>query len=113
MLVAPAMNTDHDQHEEFVSEAIVPVVGTFDAGAMSRGEPGLPAQFVWRDKTYAVARLLSTWKTSTPDCGEMYLRRHWFSIETTTGERMTLYCERQAKNPKKPKARWWLYTIRA
>jgi len=111
-MLAAAMNTDHDQHEEFVSEAIVPVPGTFDAGAMSRGEPGLPAQFAWRDKTYTVARLLSTWKTSTPDRGEMYLRRHWFSIETTTGERMTLYCDRQAKNTKKPKARWWLYTVR-
>jgi hypothetical protein len=41
----------------------------------------------------------------------MYLRRHWFRIVTTTGERMTLYCERQTKNAKKPKARWWLYSI--
>jgi hypothetical protein len=49
------MNTGRDQHEEFVSEAIVPVAGTFDAGAMSRGEPGLPARFTWRDKIYTVA----------------------------------------------------------
>ncbi|MGA2498563.1 MAG: DUF6504 family protein [Tepidisphaeraceae bacterium] len=69
------------------------------------GSPGGTRSTPW-------PRLLSTWKTSTPDCGEMYLRRHWFSIETATGERMTVYCERQAKNPKKPKARWWLYTIR-
>ena len=111
-MLAAAMHTDPNQNGEFISEAIVPVAGTFDAGAMSRGEPGLPAQFIWRDKTYTVDRLLSTWKSSTPDCGELYLRRHWFSIEATTGEQMILYCERQAKNPKKPKARWWLYTIR-
>ncbi|MCY2950827.1 MAG: DUF6504 family protein [Planctomycetota bacterium] len=72
----------------------------------------LPAQFTWRGKRYAVRRLLSAWKTSTPDRGEMYLRRHWFRIEATTGERITLYCERQATNTKKPKTRWWLYTIR-
>lgn len=106
------MDTSHGQPEEFVSEAIVPVAGSFDASAMSRGEPGLPAQFTWRGKTYAVARLLSTWKSSTPERGEMYLRRHWFRIETTTGKQMTLYCERQTKNRNKPKARWWLYTIR-
>lgn len=106
------MDTSPDQHEEFVSEAIEPMAGRFDAAAMSRGEPGLPSQFVWRGKTFAVARLLSTWKTSTPERGELYLRRHWFSIQTTTGEQMTLYCERQTKNTKRPKARWWLYTIR-
>jgi len=106
------MNTDCGPQGEFVSEAIVPLPGSFDVAAMSRGEPGLPAQFTWRGWTYAVARLLSTWKTSTAELGRMYLRRHWFSIETTTGQRMTLYCERQTRNRSKPKARWWLYSIR-
>ena len=32
---------------------------------------------------------------------------------TATGHTMTLYCDRQAQNPKRPKQRWWLYTIRA
>jgi hypothetical protein len=41
----------------------------------------------------------------------MYLRRHWFRVRTAGGEQMTLYCERQAKNAKRPKARWWLYTV--
>jgi phosphoribosylglycinamide formyltransferase-1 len=97
--------------EQFVSEAIEPTPGTFDAAAMSRGEPGLPREFAWRGTTYRVAELLSTWKTSTAERGEMYLRRHWFRLRTTGGEQMTLYCERQAKNAKRPKARWWLYTI--
>jgi hypothetical protein len=108
-----AMDTNPSQPEQFISEAIVPVAGSFNAAAMSRGEPGLPAQFTWRGATYAVARLLSTWKTSTAERGEMYLRRHWFSIETTSGEHMTLYCERQTKNSRQPKARWWLYTIQS
>lgn len=105
------MNTPADSREDFVSEPIIPVPGGFDAAAMSRGEPGLPSNFTWRGKGYAVAQLLSTWKTSTPERGELYLRRHWFAVLTTTGERMTLYCERQAKNAKRPKARWWLYSM--
>ena len=97
--------------ETFVSEAVVPEVGSFDAAAMSRGEPGLPRAFTWRGRRYEVAQVLSTYKTSTPDRGEMYLRRHWFQVRALTGERMTLYCERQAKNRNRPKARWWLYSV--
>ena len=95
--------------ETFVSEAVVPEAGSFDAAAMARGEPGMPRAFTWRGVRYEVAQVLSTWKSSTPDRGEMYLRRHWFEVRTATGERMTLYCERQTKNRAKPKARWWLY----
>ncbi len=43
--------------------------------------------------------------------GELYLKRHWFAIETATGERMTLYCERQARSRSRAKSRWFLYTI--
>ena len=50
---------------------------------------------------------------SDPTIREMYLRRHWFRLRTTSGEQMTLYCERQAKNTRRPKARWWLYKINA
>ena len=44
--------------EEFVSELIRPVAGSFDVGGMARGEPGLPSRFMWRDKEYAVAEVL-------------------------------------------------------
>ena len=100
--------------EEFVSEAIEPKPGSFNSAAMSRGEPGLPKEFAWRGQAYIVARVVSAWKTSSAERGEseIYLRRHWYTIETTTGEQMTLYCERQAKHPGRPKARWWLYTVR-
>ena len=97
-------------HEQFVSEAVVPAAGSFNVSAMARGEPGLPREFTWRGTRYVVAEVLSTWKSSTADRGEMYLRRHWFRVRTTTGGQMTLYCERQAKNARRPKARWWLYT---
>src|SRR2546430_8122262 len=96
---------------DFVSEPIVPDRGTADASAMSRGEPGLPRSFTWRANHCRVARVISKWKTSSRERGDLYLRRHWYEIQTTTGVRMTLYCERQAKNRKNPKARWWVYTI--
>ena len=96
--------------EQFVSEAVEPLAGTFDPAAMSRGEPGLPARFRWRGAENRVARIEQTWKTSTPDRGEMYLRRHWFRVRCASGETMTLYCERQSKNHRRPKARWWLYS---
>jgi len=96
---------------EFVSEPIEPAKGSADAAAMSRGEPGVPQRFRWRGQTIEVARVLSTWKTSTRERGDLYLRRHWFEITTSCGRRMKIYCERQARNPAKPKSRWWLYTI--
>jgi hypothetical protein len=97
--------------EQFVSEAVEPVAGTFDPAAMSRGEPGLPQRFTWRGEEYRVAHVEQTWKTSTPDRGEMYLRRHWFRVHCESGHRMTLYCERQTRSRRQPKARWWLYSF--
>src|ERR1051325_11110511 len=100
-----------NSHLEFVSEPIEPLTASSDISARSRGEPGLPSRFIWRKTTYEVASVLSTWKSSTRDRGDLYLRRHWFEIQTTSGLRMKLYCERQAKNRAKPKARWWLYAV--
>jgi phosphoribosylglycinamide formyltransferase-1 len=100
--------------EEFVSEAIKPVAGTFDPAGMVRGEPGLPRRFVWRDQEYTVATVLGTWKEDGPckhGSGEMYLRKHWFKILTEQGTQMTIYFERQARSKRQSKTRWWLYTI--
>ena len=52
--------------EEFISEPIEPVEGTFDTAGMTRGEPGLPGRFIWRDKEYTVAEVLEKWKESGP-----------------------------------------------
>ncbi len=105
---------DKDMEEEFVSEPIKPVAGTFDPASMTRGEPGLPGRFVWRDKEYAVANVLETWKESGPcksGSPERYLRKHWFKIRTESGLGMTMYFERQARTKRQNKKRWWLYTI--
>jgi hypothetical protein len=100
--------------EEFISEPIEPVVGTFDTAAMTRGEPGFPERFKWRDEEYAVAEVLEAWK-ETGSCRsggpEKYLRKHWYKIRTDSGLEMTLYFERQARSKRQDKIRWWLYTI--
>lgn len=99
--------------KHFVSEPIAPVDASFDAAAMSSGEPGLPARFVWRGTEYGVAQVLEKWKTAGPcrhGSGEQYVRRHWFRVDTTDGIRMEIYFDRQPRSRQK-KQRWWLAAI--
>jgi len=100
--------------EEFVSEEMTPVSGTADLAGLSRREPGLPGRFRWRGREYRVAGVVRTWKTHGP-CksggGEVYLRRHWYKVLTDPRAVMTIYCERQARSSRRPKARWFIYTI--
>lgn len=107
-----ADENDH-REEEFICEPMTPAAGTGDAQAMARGLPGLPSRFVWRETEYEVAEVLATWKTSGRERGgtEIYLRRHWFQIRTTSGHVMSVYCDRQARDRKNPKRRWWVYTV--
>ena len=103
-----------DMQEEFISESIVPVEGTFDTAGMVSGGPGLPGRFLWRDREYAVAKVLEEWKESGPcksGSNEMYLRKHWFKILTADGLEMTIYFDRQPRSKRETKKRWWLYTI--
>ena len=99
--------------EEFISEPIIPAAGTGDITAMARGEPGLPARFTWRQREYVITAVLKAWKTSSPEggTGRLYLRKHWYTVQTDVGLQMTLYCERQTRNRRNPKARWWLYSV--
>ena len=100
--------------EEFVSEQIVPVAGTFDTAVMATGAPALPGRFRWRDTEYTVAEVIKAWKESGPDKGhtaEIYLRKHWFEVRTTDGPIMTIYFERQPRSKHDAKKRWWLYSI--
>ena len=101
--------------EQFVSEPIKPLQGTFDPAGMTRGEPGLPHRFLWRDKEYTVADVLEAWKEDGPcksGSSEMYLRKHWFRVATEQGTDMTLYFQRQPRSKRQSKARWWLYTVK-
>lgn len=100
--------------ERFISEPITPVAGTSDRRGMARGAPGLPRRFRWRGKEYEVEAVLETRRSLGPcksGSPEQYVRKHWFTVRTTSGETMTLYFDRQPRRGHSPKARWWLYTL--
>ena len=99
--------------ERFVDEAIEPVADTFDTERMAAGEPGLPREFVWRDRTVEVVSVIRSWHTTGP-CShgspEMYVRRHWYEVAVSTGETMKIYFDRQPKKGAKGQ-RWWLFSM--
>jgi phosphoribosylglycinamide formyltransferase-1 len=101
--------------ERFVGEAITPVVPTCDTSRMAVGEPGLPREFLWRGRMIAVAAVLRTWR-ETGKCRhgspEIYVRKHWFEVATTSMGTMKIYFERHARRGQKG-ARWWLFSIGA
>ena len=59
----------------------------------------------------AITPEAGSFATTAMSRGEVYLRRHWFRVRVASGEEMTIYCDRQAKNTRRPKRRWWIYTI--
>jgi len=98
---------------EFVGAAIEPLEESFDTSAMARGEPGLPRRFRCRGVEYAVVGVIQTWKSSGPcrnGSDEMYLRRHWYKVQTQPHAIFTIYCERQARS-RKASRRWFAYTV--
>ena len=100
--------------ERFVSEAIKPLTETADTSRMAIGEPGLPRQLVWRDRTITVKAVLRSWR-ETGKCHhgspEMYVRKHWYEVATVSDGVMKIYFDRQGKGRKKA-PRWWLFSIR-
>jgi hypothetical protein len=107
------MRAPSESRDRFIGEPIKPVAGMFHAGMMARGTPGLPRRLTWRGEEHEVAAILEVRRTLGPctsGSGEMYVRRHWFTVRTTAGITMTLYCDRQTRRGQSPKARWWLFS---
>jgi phosphoribosylglycinamide formyltransferase-1 len=99
---------------EFVGERIEPLGESMRVSDMLRGRPGLPMRFRWRDREFAVAEVLETWKSTGPcrsGSPEQYVRAHWYRIRTEDGSEMTLYCDRQ-KRRGSPRIEWRLHTVR-
>ncbi len=104
--------------EDFISEPITPEAGSFDTRAMVSGLGGLPAAFVWRGRRYEIVECLEHAKESSREGGhaggELYLRRQVFQVRLDTGQRATLYLQRQAPRGASGRAarqRWFLYSI--
>jgi hypothetical protein len=100
---------------EFISEVILPVGPSFDAGAMSRGEPGLPQAFEWRGRKLMITSRIEQWKATSAEggraAGQVYLRRHYYRLGMSDGSVWTVYFTRQTPPSGSPKSRWFLYTI--
>jgi len=99
--------------EQFISEIIRPVAATCDTSRMAVGEPGLPREFVWRDQTIKIATVLRTWR-ETEKCRhgspELYVRKHWFEVVTTSKIKLKIYFDRHPRKGHKHD-RWWLFTV--
>ena len=103
--------TDGLGGEKLISEEVSPVAGSFNASAMAAGEPGVPMAFIWRGREYRVKNIGESHKTLRPchsGSGEKYVGKHYYTVETETGETMTLY---RARTGSKGDG-WILYTIR-
>ena len=91
----------------FVSRPIAPAGDGFLVPA-SGGEPPVPRAFRWDRKTLTVAAVLRSWRSTKTDRGDVYLKRHWFELQTEDGERIEVYYDRESR---RGESRWWLYTI--
>ena len=93
-----------------ILEAVTPS-GGFDARQMARGEPGAPAKFEWRGRTYAVVKVLETWRETENYGGgakDTYARRHLFRVLTDSGDVM---CLAASRGPAGKGGRWVLRHI--
>src|SRR5215469_4209024 len=95
----------------FVSEPMTPEPGSGSVEAMARGEPGLPRAFSWRGERFEVARVIDQGKSHGEDRGDVYVRKHWYDIETTAGLRMRVYFDRNPGRSGSQQSRWWVYWV--
>ena len=100
-------------NETFIGEAITPEDASFSVAQMATGRPGLPREFSWQGRRFAVLEVLEEWK-ECGNCrhgsGERYVRKHWFRVRTTEHLEMRIYFERQGRSS--GGSRWRLYNIR-
>ena len=102
--------------EHFIGEEIRPLREDFDYSASVPGEPAIPRKFRWRHETIEICHILKKWK-SLSGCRhgskDRYVRKHWYEIRTTDNRVMTIYFNRQFRNPHGQKRRWWLFSLKS
>lgn len=99
------------RRRRFVSEPITPEAGSGAVDSMARGEPGLPRAFSWRGQRFEVAQVLEQGKSRGEDRGDVYVRKHWYDLETTSGIRMRVYFDRNPGRSGSKESRWWVYWV--
>ncbi len=98
--------------ERFIGERLKPVASAADMSGMAAGLPGLPREFIWRDRHIRILDVRRTWKETGPcrhQSGERYVRKHWYEVLTASDGIMKIYFERQMR-PGRRTPRWWIYT---
>src|SRR5579859_5418415 len=95
----------------FVSEPMTPEPGSGAVDSMARGEPGLPRAFSWRGQRFEVAQVHEQGKSRGEDRGDIYVRKHWYELETTSGIRMRVYFDRNPGRSGSRESRWWVYWV--
>jgi hypothetical protein len=91
----------------FVGRSIAPAGDGFITAA-SGSEPPVPRAFRWDDRTFDVCAVLRSWRATKTDRGDVYLKRHWFELETRSGEKLEVYFDRESR---RRAPRWWLYSL--
>ena len=101
--------------ERLISEPLVPVTATSDTSRMAMGEPGLPREFLWKGRTVRIAAVHRTWKETgkcTHGSPELYVRKHWYEVETDEHTTMKIYFDRHPRKGKgRKEPRWWLFSV--
>jgi hypothetical protein len=92
---------------KFVSRPILPTAEGF-LTASSGGDPPVPRAFLWDGRTLAIAAVLRSWRSTKTDRGDVYLKRHWFELRTSSGQTIEVYYDREAR---RGTPQWWLYVI--
>jgi hypothetical protein len=103
--------------KRFVSEALIPLAGTFSTEDLARGEPSLPEGFVWRGEERRIAEVLERAKEvrAEPASGEKYVARHGYRLRMDDDSIWDVYFVRQplrrggGRRPTDP--RWFLKTV--
>ena len=99
--------------QQFVSESIKPVIESTDTNTATAGGPVLPHEFIWRKKTIIITSVIRTWHETGPckhGSPEVYVRKHWYEVETSLNRKAKIYFERQPRG-RKITRRWWLFSI--
>jgi Family of unknown function (DUF6504) len=68
--------------------------------------PPVPSAFSWKEGEFRIVAVLRSWRSTKTDRSDTYLKRHWFELQTTSGAKIVVYYDREAR-----RNRWWLYTI--
>ena len=89
----------------FASAPLIVVAGGFVTAADGSAPP-VPSAFSWKEGEFRITAVLRSWRSTKSDRGDTYLKRHWFELQTSTGARIEVYYDRDARrNP------WRLYAI--